>query len=97
MDLESLAPEASSRSDDAAHERELRETVDAALAQLPPDQALAFTWAILEQRSYSEIEAHTGWSRSKVKISVFRARRRVMEELEAAGLGPGGDRKEAQS
>ena len=94
VDVESLAPEAANRSDDPVHERDVREAVQRALARIPEDQARAFNWAVLEQRSYSEIEGHTGWSRSKVKISVFRARKRVMEELEAAGLGPGSDRKE---
>lgn len=67
-------------------ERELREAVDAALAALPDDQARAFRWAVIEQRGYAEIAAHTGWSRSKVKICVFRARQRVMEELARRGL-----------
>ena len=62
---------------------------------VPDDQARAFTWAVLEhRRSYAEIEEHTGWSRSKIKISVFRARKRVMQELEALGLAPEGDGKE---
>jgi RNA polymerase sigma-70 factor (ECF subfamily) len=94
VDVASLAPESTDRSDDPVHEREVRDAVNSALEGIPEDQARAFTWAVLEQRSYSEIEEHTGWSRSKVKISVFRARKRVMEELEALGLGPGGDRKE---
>ena len=85
-ELEALAPSARDQSDDSVRERELKEAVERLLEQLPADQALAFTWAVLEQRSYAEIEEHTGWSRSKVKISVFRARQRIMEELERLGL-----------
>lgn len=87
-ELAELARDDRASSDDAVRERELREAVGRALAALPPDQARAFTWAVLEQRSYAEIAAHTGWSRAKVKISVFRARQRVMDELERCGLTP---------
>lgn len=92
--IEDLAPEAPDSADDPVHERDLRAAVHRVLDRIPEDQARAFTWAVLEQRSYSEIEEHTGWSRSKVKISVHRARKQVMQELEAMGLGPTGDRKE---
>ena len=85
-DLEALAPSAPDRSDESVRERELNEAVERLLEQLPEDLALAFTWAVLEQRSYAEIEEHTGWSRSKVKISVFRARQKIMDELETLGL-----------
>lgn len=85
-ELEMLASAARDRSDESVRERELEEAVERLLEQLPEDQALAFTWAVLEQRSYAEIEEHTGWSRSKVKISVFRARRKIMEELDSLGL-----------
>ena len=85
-ELEILAPPARDRSDESVRERELKEVVERLLGQLPEDQALAFSWAVLEQRGYAEIEEHTGWSRSKVKISVFRARQKLMEELEALGF-----------
>lgn len=85
-ELEMLASAARDRSDESVRERELKEAVERLLEQLPEDQALAFNWAVLEQRSYAEIEEHTGWSRSKIKISVFRARRKIMEELDSLGL-----------
>jgi RNA polymerase sigma-70 factor (ECF subfamily) len=85
-ELETLAPSARDRSDETVRERELKEAVGRVLDELPADQALAFTWAVLEQRSYAEIEEHTRWSRSKIKISVFRARQRIMKELDGLGL-----------
>jgi RNA polymerase sigma-70 factor (ECF subfamily) len=85
-DLEALALPARDRSDEVVRERELKEAIESLLERLPEDQALAFTWAVLEQRSYTEIETHTGWSRSKVKISVFRARQKIMKELDTLGL-----------
>lgn len=60
---------------------ELRRRIEAVLATLPLDQAQAFRWGVLEQMPYAEIRARTGWTASKVKITVFRARKRLIEEL----------------
>jgi RNA polymerase sigma-70 factor (ECF subfamily) len=92
LDLEALAPEAGDRSDALVREREIREAIQRELEEMPDELAHAFEWAVLEQRPYREIEEHTGWSRSKVKISVFRARKRIMAGLEKLGLGPGEER-----
>ncbi len=89
LDLEALAPAADERSDALVREREIREAIQLELDAMSAEFAQAFQWAVLEQRSYREIEEHTGWSRSKVKISVFRARKRIMARLESLGLGPG--------
>lgn len=91
--LEEIAPPASTQCDAAVQERELSEHVERILAQLPEDQARAFRWAVLEERSYAEIQEHTGWSASKVKISVFRARKRLTSELEALGFGRQGGQR----
>jgi RNA polymerase sigma factor (sigma-70 family) len=88
VDLDSLAPATSGGSEDAVRARELCEAVETILSTMTPDQANAFTWAVLEHRSYDEIEAHTGWSRAKVKITVFRARRHMMVALRDRGLDP---------
>lgn len=88
VELGDLAHHDGTGSEATVLERELREAVAAIVGALPEDQARAFTWAVLEQRGYAEIADHTGWSRSKVKISVFRARQRVMEGLLERGLGP---------
>lgn len=60
---------------------ELARALAAALTSLPAEQRLAFRLGPLERRPYAEIAARTGWSLSKVKINVHRARRRLMAEL----------------
>jgi len=65
----------------AVHGRELARALAAAMAKLPAEQRLAFTLGPLERRPYAEIATRTGWSLSKVKINVHRARRRLMAEL----------------
>jgi len=82
-----------------AHGRELARALAAALAGLPPEQRLAFTLGPLERRPYAEIAGRTGWSLSKVKINVHRARRRLIAELGAhAPAAPaGGVEKEARA
>lgn len=51
------------------------------LAGLSEAHRQAFQLAIVEQRPYREIAAHTGWSLAQVKINVYRARKRVIDEL----------------
>ena len=51
------------------------------LGELPADQRRAFRLGALERRPYAEIAAATGWSVAKVKIDVYRARRRLIEGL----------------
>ena len=66
----------------AIRDRELARALATALAGLPADQRLAFTLGPLERRPYAEIAASTGWSLSKVKINVHRARKSLMARLE---------------
>ena len=61
--------------------QELSEALGAALGGLSADQCRAFELGVLERRPYSEIERMTGWSRSKVKVTVYRARKRLMNQL----------------
>jgi RNA polymerase sigma-70 factor (ECF subfamily) len=70
-------------------ERELAERVEAILASLPADHRQAFRLGVLEQRPYREICAETGWSLSKVKIAVFRARKALVAELRPHPGDPG--------
>jgi len=81
-DLESIAPSTAESPEQAAHVGELERRVEAVLAGLPPDQAQAFRWGVLDQMPYAEIRERTGWSASKVKINVFRARKAVIAELD---------------
>lgn len=55
------------------------------LAGLPGDHRQAFELAVLERLPYREIAHRTGWSVAKVKVTVYRARRRVIADL---GLSP---------
>ena len=49
--------------------------------ELSPTLKTAFEMAILRQQSYDEICRETGWSPGQVRVNVFRARRRVIEQL----------------
>lgn len=51
------------------------------LAGMSEAHRRAFQLAVLEGRGYAEVAAQTGWSLAQVKINVYRARRRVIEEL----------------
>jgi len=68
--------------------RALEARVDGLLAQLPPEHRLAFELGVLEQRPYAEIAAVMGWTPSKVKINVYRARQRLVAELTATPASP---------
>jgi RNA polymerase sigma-70 factor (ECF subfamily) len=61
--------------------RDLCERVEEILATLPADQARAFRMGVLQRRPYREISAITGWSPSKVKVAVFRARKALIAAL----------------
>ncbi len=79
LDATAVSTERSPEADLRAHEwsRHVRD----ALSPLPADQRHAFELAILENLPYREICSRTGWSLSKVKIDVFRARKAVVEAL----------------
>ena len=51
------------------------------LAELPDDQRQAFRLGALDRRPYAQIATSMGWSMAKVKIEVFRARRRLIAGL----------------
>lgn len=51
------------------------------LASLSEPHRRAFELGALEQRSYGEIAEITGWSLPQVKVNLYRARKRVIEEL----------------
>ncbi len=61
--------------------RTIRELVDDELAGLTDDQRVAFESAVLGGRSYPVVAREQGWTVAKVKIDVFRARKRVMQRL----------------
>lgn len=51
------------------------------LASLSEPHRRAFELGALEQRSYGEIAQITGWSLPQVKVNLYRARKRVIEQL----------------
>jgi len=71
---------AESPEDGVAH-RELEDRLRRALDLLPGDQRVAFELGVLRKMPYAEIAEIHGWSVSKVKIDVFRARKRVLATL----------------
>ncbi len=64
-----------------ARRRALSRRLAAALEGLPERYRTAFRMAAIEQYSYREIGAATGWSLDQVRVNVHRARRRLIEEL----------------
>ena len=58
-----------------------RKELQRVLADLSEPHRRAFELGALEQRSYGEIAQITGWSLPQVKVNLYRARKRVIEEL----------------
>jgi RNA polymerase sigma-70 factor (ECF subfamily) len=54
--------------------KELYRAIESALRTLGPDKRMVFTLRVFQQRSYEEIAEVTGFSLSKVKTDVSRAR-----------------------
>lgn len=52
-----------------------------ALDRLSADHRLAFELGVLEETPYAEIAAQQGWTLSRVKVNVHRARRKIIEAL----------------
>ena len=52
------------------------------LGQLPEDQRIAFEHGVIERRPYAQIAEEQNWTMSKVKISIYRARKRMMAGLQ---------------
>jgi RNA polymerase sigma-70 factor (ECF subfamily) len=64
-----------------AQKLELQTKVEDLLVQLPKDQRIAFEQGVLQRRPYAQIAHEYNWSENKVKICVYRARKRLMEGL----------------
>jgi RNA polymerase sigma-70 factor (ECF subfamily) len=78
-DTDSLSPETS------AEQRELRETVQRALAQIPPDQRAAIILADLQGLAYEEIAVALHVNIGTVKSRINRGRTRLRELLTPLG------------
>ena len=79
--VEELATPAPDGADDGHRARTLALALERELGRLPAEQREAFTLGALERWPYAEIAARKGWSLSKVKINVFRARKTLMQRL----------------
>ncbi|MEZ4397167.1 MAG: RNA polymerase sigma factor [Candidatus Krumholzibacteriia bacterium] len=79
--VEELATPAPDGADDGHRARTLALALERELGRLPAEQREAFTLGALERWPYAEIAARKGWSLSKVKINVYRARKTLMRRL----------------
>lgn len=57
---------------------ESRELLNRLLLSLKPPERLIVQWLYLEEKSVAEICDLTGWKASKVKVTAFRARQKLM-------------------
>jgi RNA polymerase sigma factor (sigma-70 family) len=81
--LEEKLIEASSDKQLSAEDRLVTtDLVDRMLAILPPDVRLVLVMIDGEGYSIKDAAAATGWSESKVKVTVFRYRRKLRERME---------------
>lgn len=60
---------------------EFGRALTSALDRLSDDHRLAFQLGVLEETPYAEIAASQGWSLSRVKVNVHRARRKIIDAL----------------
>jgi len=65
-----------------AENLELQRKVEELLTRLPNDQRLAFEQGVLQRRPYAEIAREQDWTETKVKICVYRARKRLMADMQ---------------
>lgn len=68
--------------------QEAAEVVHRLLDELAPRDRLVMTLAYLEERSVIEIAKLTGWSRSMVKVQMYRARKRLAKICKKKGIEP---------
>jgi len=75
------APEDGASPEIASQMNAFKRRLTMVLNDLSPNLRQAFELGVLQQEPYAEISKRTGWSLSAVKINVYRARKRVIEEL----------------
>lgn len=73
---------------DPAITGEIRRTVTLALGRLPPKLRVAALLALVEQRPHQEIASALGITTAAVKLRVFRATRRLRNDLQQQGITP---------
>ena len=85
--LEQIVDDDAVAPDSATDLRLFEKRLHGVLAGLSRSHRVAFELAVLQQKKYSEVATELGWSLSKVKTNVHRARKKVIGALRDA-LGP---------
>jgi len=85
--LEAVPDPDAGRIEERAAQRQTLERVLLALPALPPALRTAFELGVIEKRAYREIAETTGWSLAQVKVNIHRARRRVLDAVDAPATG----------
>lgn len=91
IDPDSLASPRLDGPEANAQATELRERVEMLLETLPSEQRTAFELGVMQRLLYSEIARSTGWSLAKVKVNVFRARKKLIAGLREFRRDPSGN------
>jgi RNA polymerase sigma factor (sigma-70 family) len=86
---EPRAPGESSSHEDAFARKELAERLDTALAVLHPDERLAVQLFVVDGMEAAEVARTVNWPNAKAVYNrVYRALRRLREQLQRARIGP---------
>ena len=88
MDDKFLAEVPSPPAADPALSAEVRRCVALALGRLPPKLRVAALLAVVEERPQKEVASALGITTAAVKLRVFRAMRRLRNDLEQQGVRP---------
>jgi RNA polymerase sigma-70 factor (ECF subfamily) len=88
IDPDSLATPHRDDPEANAQAAELRQRLEMLLETLPSEQRTAFELGVMQRLLYSEIARSTGWSPAKVKVNVFRARKKLIAGLRAYQRDP---------
>ncbi len=79
--LENVVDEYSESPEDVTSLHDLEKSIDEVMDLMTPAHKKAFELGVILQKPYSEIATLTGWSLAQVKINVYRARKKAIEEL----------------
>lgn len=73
---------------DPVEQREIRDHVQRAFRRLPAKLQVAAALALVEEKPYEEIAEALGISVAAVKVRVFRAVRKLRQQLKRSGIEP---------
>jgi RNA polymerase sigma factor (sigma-70 family) len=81
--VDELPHQPASAPDTTGHRNELRQLLDSALARLDPEDASILSFYHLEELSVEEIVTITGLGASNVKVRLHRARKKLLDVIQA--------------